>query len=90
MKRLTMGQQTRGRCRCYRGGLEESLTRISTLMTQNIGGNRLLLRWNNPEDNIFLYIHSQATLKTMKDLAKQDSFHEQVKIRVKIQETVSL
>ena len=36
------------------------------------------------------YIYSQATLRTMKDLAKQDTFHEQVKIRVKIQETVSL
>ena len=44
----------------------------------------------NPERNIYLYIYLQATLRTMKDLAKQDSFHEQVKIRVKIQETVSL
>merc|ERR1711915_933517 len=32
----------------------------------------------------------EATLKTMKELAKKDSFNEQVKIRVKIQETVSL
>merc|ERR1739841_51731 len=32
----------------------------------------------------------EATLKTMRDLAKQDAFSEQAKIRVKIQETVSL